>query len=94
MLAKQTFFFIIFLCLSVGFPAMADPAMTEEQITIIVEGVEEEALENILTSLSLQKQKDHPRLSESRIKTLHKKANNEIKRALQALGYYKPENHN
>ena len=91
MLAKQTFFFIIFLCLSVGFPAAADPAMTEEQITIIVKGVEGEALENILTSLSLQKQKDHPRLSESRIRTLHKKANNEIKRALQALGYYKPE---
>jgi len=65
--------------------------MAGEQITIVIKGVKGETLENILTSLSLQKQKDHPRLTESRIKSLHEKANTEIKRALQALGFYKPE---
>lgn len=64
--------------------------MAAENVNIVVEGVEDEILENIQSSLSLEKQKEHPRLTANRIKSLHEKANEEIKRALQALGYYKP----
>jgi len=85
MQAKKSFFSVFFLCLVVSFPVMA-----REKVTIIVEGVKGEALENILTTLSLQKQKDNPRLTSNRIKFLYKKANDEIKLALQAFGYYKP----
>ncbi len=67
------------------------PVSAAERVVITVKGVEGEALKNILTSLNLQKQKDHPRLTERRIKRLYKKAPEEIRLALQALGYYQPK---
>ncbi len=51
-------------------------------------GVEGELLENVLASISIEQQKNHPRLSAGLIRRLHKKAPEEIKRALQAFGYY------
>ncbi len=83
--ATKPFFCLVFLYLVATFPAMA-----ENKITITVDGVKGEALENILSTLSLQKQKDNPRLTDSRIRKLHDQASNEIKQALQALGYYNP----
>ena len=80
-----------FFCLVVLYLVAAFPAIAEDKITITVDGVKGEALENILSTLSLQKQKNHPRLTDSRINKLHDQASDEIKQALQALGYYKPD---
>ncbi len=66
------------------------PAHAKENVSVTIDGVEDPLLENILTSLSIERQKDNPRLTENNIKKLHKKADQEIKIALQALGYYKP----
>ena len=69
---------------------VSEPGKAAEQVSVTVSGVKDAVLENIMSSLSLQKQKDHPRLSASRVRTLHEKAEGEIKLAMQALGYYKP----
>ena len=57
-------------------------------VEIQIEGVEDELLKNVQANLSLELQKEHPRLSASRIRRLHKKAPEEIKLALQPFGYY------
>ncbi|MDY6991153.1 MAG: autotransporter assembly complex family protein [Pseudomonadota bacterium] len=61
------------------------------QVDIQVTGVEDQLLENVRAYLSLQQQKNHPRLSEKRIERLHQKATEEIKRALEPFGYYQVE---
>jgi len=81
----QILFFII-LCLCQSAYAA--------EIKIEIEGLESKegdtkALqENILKNLTLNQQKDHPRLSNSRIRRLHKQAPEQIKQALQPFGYY------
>jgi len=57
-------------------------------VTIYIEGIKGELLTNVLASISIEQQKTHPRLSPSQIQRLHKKAPQEIKRALQPFGYY------
>lgn len=61
------------------------------QIEINIEGVEEELLKNVQTALTLEKQKNHPHLSNNRIKRLHQQATEEIKNALKPYGYYHVE---
>ncbi len=58
-------------------------------IQIQIEGVKDKLLDNVRAYLSLEQQKNHPRLSASRIRRLHKQALVEIKQALQPFGYYK-----
>lgn len=84
MLFKKIYILIFLLLVSLA-------AIAAENVTIILDGVTGDIEKNILSSISLQKQKDHPRLSVSRIKSLHNKAQHEIKLALQALGYYRPK---
>jgi len=67
----------------------AGPA--QSKVTVTIEGLEKLPLKNVRSSLSLEQQKNNPRLSESRIQSLHRDAPEEIRRALQALGYYRPE---
>lgn len=57
-------------------------------VEIHINGIKGELLKNVLASLSIEQEKTHPRLSPSQIRRLHKKAPQEIKRALQAFGYY------
>lgn len=64
-------------------------------VSIKIEG-KPEPLDKVMASnvrayLSLSQQKDHARLTDSWIANLHKKAPQEIRKSLQALGYYKPE---
>lgn len=59
-------------------------------VEVTVEGVKGEMRENILLFLSIEQQKQHPILSEGRIRRLHKKAGKEIETALQPFGYYRP----
>jgi translocation and assembly module TamA len=77
-----------------GFPHIAFATEPKDlKVTVTIEGLEGPALNNARTSLSLEKQKDNPRLSDRRIKALHREAPGEIRQALQALGYYRPEIH-
>ncbi|MDM8564978.1 autotransporter assembly complex family protein [Candidatus Halobeggiatoa sp. HSG11] len=59
-----------------------------DKIEITIEGVEGEILQNVKAYLSIEEQKEHPRLSARRVKRLHKQATKEIKQALQPFGYY------
>ncbi len=86
MLSKKLLLLTFFLLVSLSLKAA-------ENVSIIFDGVTDDVEKNILSSISLQKQKDHPRLSVSRIKKLHSKAQEEIKLSLQALGYYRPVIH-
>jgi len=57
-------------------------------VQIHLQGIQGELLNNVLTYLSLEQQKNHPRLSEYRIRRLHKLAPFEIQEALRPFGYY------
>jgi len=59
-------------------------------LEVIVNGVEGEIKDNIISYLSIEQQKTHPNLNEARILRLHHKAIGEIKKALQPFGYYEP----
>jgi translocation and assembly module TamA len=61
------------------------------KVEITIEGVSGELLNNVKAYLSLEQQKNHPRLSDFQIRRFHHKATEEIKLALQPLGYYHPE---
>ena len=60
-----------------------------DKIPIQIEGVKGEMLDNVRAYLSLEQQKNHPRLSASRIHNLHNRAPEEIQQALQPFGYYR-----
>ena len=65
----------------------------ENLVQIKIEGLAEAKnhqilQENILNKLSLEQQKNHPRLSASRIRRLHKQAPKQIQEALHPFGYY------
>jgi translocation and assembly module TamA len=62
-------------------------------VKIEIEGLEEVKnhtilQENILNKLSLEQQKNHPRLSANRVRRLHKQAPAQIQEALHPFGYY------
>lgn len=61
------------------------------RLTVDIQGIEDEQLSNARLFLSIDQQKDHELLSESRLRRLHNKAPDEIRRSLQAYGYYRPE---
>jgi len=58
------------------------------QVEIEIDGIEGELLKNVQTTLTLEQQKNHPRLSANRIKRLHQQATTEIQNALKPYGYY------
>jgi translocation and assembly module TamA len=60
-------------------------------IKVEIKGVEQaDIIKNILASLRIEQQKNSSRLSERRIKRLHKKAPEDIQVALRPYGYYRP----
>ncbi len=60
-------------------------------VTVSVEGVDGEMKENIFAYLSIELYREHPDLTVKRLEKLHKKAEEEIRQALQPFGYYSPE---
>lgn len=58
-------------------------------VQIKIEGVTGELLKNVQAHLTLEQQKNHPRLSAHRIRRLHKRALEDIQKALQPFGYYR-----
>ncbi|MEY3218832.1 MAG: hypothetical protein RIT27_189 [Pseudomonadota bacterium] len=61
------------------------------KVEINIDGINGELLNNVKAYLSLEQQKNHPRLSDFQIRRFYHQAPEEIKLALQPLGYYHPE---
>lgn len=62
----------------------------QTHVEIEISGIDEKLEENVRLFLSIEQQKDHALLSEGRIRRLHKIAPQEITKALQPFGYYRP----
>jgi translocation and assembly module TamA len=60
-----------------------------DTVQVHIEGITDPLLKNVLAYLSLEQQ--HPRLTAERIQRLHQRAPEEIGRALQPFGYYRPQ---
>ncbi len=65
-------------------------ADTVQRVEVTLTGVGGEMLQTVRENLSLLREADHPRLTEYRIRTLHRRAEDEIRRSLQPFGYYEP----
>ncbi|UCF31129.1 MAG: outer membrane protein assembly factor [bacterium] len=68
----------------------AAPAGAVVTLEVAVQGLAGEQLQNVLNVLSIEKRKDHPLLTPGLILRLHARAPDEIRRALEPFGYYKP----
>lgn len=64
-----------------------DPA----KVNISFAGVEGDILENVEASVTLYRQRNMDRLTDSRVRMLHNRAPTEIRNALRAFGYYQAE---
>ncbi len=76
---------LLLLCICCRLYAAADT------VQVRIEGITEPLLKNVLAYLSIEQQKNHPRLTAERIQRLHQRAPEEIGRALQPFGYYRPQ---
>ena len=63
----------------------------QTDVEIEISGIDEKLEKNVRLFLSLEQQKDHPLMSEGRMRRLHRKANDEITSALHPYGYYRPQ---
>ncbi|MDC4226630.1 MAG: hypothetical protein MPW15_20865 [Candidatus Manganitrophus sp.] len=79
----------IAVILLISFFWLPSAAWGEEKITVEIEGVEGELLENVQAYLRLEKPPSP--LTESTLRRLYRQAPEEIHQALQALGYYQPQ---
>lgn len=61
------------------------------RVSVSFAGVDDAILENIRATVTLYRQRDMERLTDSRIRMLHARAPEEIRAALRAFGYYRPE---
>ncbi len=85
---KQYAFLICAYCLLFFYSILLEAAPAKVEIAI--KGIEGELLDNVRASLSLQQQQNNARLTSSAIEKLHLQAEQEIKKALQPFGYYRP----
>lgn len=60
-------------------------------VQVSVTGLNDEMHNNVVAGLTLERQKDNPRLTDYQIKRLLKKAKQEIATALEPFGYYHPQ---
>ncbi len=65
-------------------------AAAQPHVQVEIRGIEGELADNVRAYLSIEQQKDHPLLSEARIRRLQQKAPAEIRAALEPFGYYRP----
>jgi len=61
----------------------------QDKINVEISGIEKLLEDNVRLFLSVEQQKNHALMSEGRLRRLHKKAPEEIARALQPFGYYR-----
>ena len=82
--------FVLKVLMAILYLQPADAAMN---INVSVFGLEDAIKKNVLSILSIERQKKHQDLTESLMKKLHEKAPDEIRLALQPYGYYRPDIH-
>ena len=72
-------------------PAVISPAEAKEKPPVVVtlEGIRGDLLKNVRAYLSLER--PPPSVSEETVRRLYRQAPEEIKKALQAIGYYHPQ---
>lgn len=79
---------IFILCLVPTYSVWAD---TEKNIDIEITGIDEDLTETMLNGLSINRQKQSPRLDSRSVTRLHNQAIDELKHMLTVYGYYSPE---
>ncbi|MEJ2762075.1 MAG: autotransporter assembly complex protein TamA [Gammaproteobacteria bacterium] len=66
-------------------------AVHAEQVSVEISGVNDDLHDDLMKAVTLAHQKDLEHLTLARIKSLYTRAGNEIRKALQAHGYYQPQ---
>ena len=59
-------------------------------VNVEIKGIDKPLEDNVRLFLSIEQQKDHALISEGRLRRLHQKAPQEISKALQPFGFYRP----
>lgn len=67
------------------------PLLARLNVTIEIDGIDSAMEDNVRLYLSIEQQKNHPSMTEGRLRRLHKKSTQEISKALQPFGYYHPQ---
>lgn len=62
----------------------------QARVDIVLSRLEKPLEDNVHLFLSIEQQKDHALMSEARLRRLHQKAPQDIAKALQPFGYYRP----
>ncbi|MEH6650995.1 MAG: autotransporter assembly complex family protein [Motiliproteus sp.] len=75
------------LSLLLAFPALAVQA---SELFVEISGIDDELTENVESYLSIQDLHDQPAPNPGRLRYLHRKAEQEIRKALEPFGYYRP----
>ncbi|WP_417550446.1 autotransporter assembly complex protein TamA [Methylophaga sp.] len=73
------------------FPTYTVWADTEKNIDIEITGLEKDLSETLLNGLSINRQKQSPRLDSRSVTRLHNQAIDELKHMLTVYGYYSPD---
>ena len=81
---------VVSLSVLLSFVISAVPAWAQIAVQVNIEGVNAALEANIRLHLSVEQQKDHPLMSEARLRILQRKAAKEIAAALEPYGYYRP----
>lgn len=68
----------------------ASMLFAQVNVTVEISGIDKPLEDNVRLFLSIEQQKSHALISAGRLHRLHKKAPQEISRALQPFGYYRP----
>lgn len=72
--------------------AQTENSSPQIKVNVEITGIrDDELLKNIKNYLQIEQQKEHKRLSVRRIRRLHKQSTEDIIKALQPFGYYRPK---
>lgn len=69
----------------------ASAGMAAPDVRVDITGVKDEMLDNVRAFLGIYQQRKDPTLHETRIRRLHRRAPQEIAKALEPFGYYQPK---
>lgn len=82
------------LAVNLLFSSVPAAANNEEdkpaRVSITFSGIDNTVLENVKATVTLHRQRDLERLTDTRIRMLHNRAEDEIRTAMRAFGYYRP----
>lgn len=85
---RRLCFAILGLVVGAGF---ATSSQAEIDLKVQVIGIDDAVRNNVLKGLTVYTQRKDPALTENQLRTLHQKAEAEIRAAMEPFGYYDPE---